>query len=56
MRERVPDQCVLVAESGIHSRSDVELLERAGVEAMLVGESLIAQPDVGAAVDRLLGR
>src|SRR5262249_14266075 len=56
MRERVPDECVLVAESGIRSRADVERLQAAGVDAILVGESLMASSDIGAAVDSLLGR
>jgi indole-3-glycerol phosphate synthase len=56
LRRRVPDECVFVAESGIHTRADVERLAAAGVDAMLVGESLMAQPDLGAAVDALLGR
>jgi indole-3-glycerol phosphate synthase len=55
MRQRVPDQCVLVGESGIKSRADVERLQAAGVDAILVGESLMREPDIGAAVDRLLG-
>ncbi len=56
MREQIPQDCVLVGESGIHSRPDVELLESAGVNAILVGEHLMASHDIGAAVDRLLGR
>jgi indole-3-glycerol phosphate synthase len=56
MRDRVPDQCVLVGESGIRTRDDVVRLESAGVDAMLVGESLSREADMGAAVDRLLGR
>jgi len=56
MREKVPDQCVFVAESGIKTYADVLRLQAAGVDAMLVGESLMRQPDVGAAVDALLGR
>jgi len=56
MRERVPDQCVLVAESGIKTQNDVQRLEAAGVDAILVGESLMREPDIGAAVDRLLER
>ena len=56
LRNRVPDECVLVAESGIKTRSDVERLEAAGVDAILVGESLTRERDIGAAVDRLLGR
>ena len=53
---QVPDDRVVVGESGIRTREDVERLESAGVGAMLVGESLMAAPDVGAAVDALLGR
>jgi indole-3-glycerol phosphate synthase len=56
LREKVPLDCVLVAESGIHTRADVVRLEAAGVEAMLVGESLMREADIGAAVDRLLGQ
>jgi indole-3-glycerol phosphate synthase len=56
MRQQIPPDRVLVGESGIHSRGDVERLEAAGVQAVLVGESLMASPDIGAAVDRLLGR
>jgi indole-3-glycerol phosphate synthase len=55
IRQQVPEGCVLVGESGIKTRSDVLLLEEAGVEAMLVGESLMRKPDIGAAVDELLG-
>jgi len=56
IRTSVPDQCVLVAESGIRTRADVLRLEAASVDAMLVGETLMANPDIGAAVDELLGR
>jgi indole-3-glycerol phosphate synthase len=56
MRREVPEDCVLVAESGIKTHADVERLESAGVNAILVGESLTREADIGAAVDRLLGR
>jgi indole-3-glycerol phosphate synthase len=56
LRREVPDDCLLVAESGISTRQDVERLAAAGIDAMLVGESLMREPDIGAAVDRLLGR
>jgi indole-3-glycerol phosphate synthase len=55
LREHVSDDVVLVAESGIATRQDVERLEAAGVQAMLVGEALLRQRDVAAAVDALLG-
>lgn len=56
LRQRVPDQCVLVGESGIRTHADVQRLEAAGVDAILVGEQLMAQPDIGQAVDALLGK
>ena len=56
LRGRIPSDRVVVGESGIRTHADVERLEAAGVGAMLVGESLLRQPDVGAAVDVLLGK
>ena len=46
---------LLVAESGIHTRADVERLKRAGSGAILVGESLMRSGDLGAGVRTLLG-
>ncbi len=46
----------LVAESGIHTRADVQTLERAGARAILVGESLMRNPGgIAAKVSELLG-
>jgi indole-3-glycerol phosphate synthase len=56
MREHIPDNCVLVGESGIKTADDVRRLESANVDAILVGESLMREPDIGAAMDRLMGR
>lgn len=49
------DGCLLVAESGIHTRADVERLARAGAGAILVGESLMRHGNIGAKVAELLG-
>ncbi|HUG91697.1 MAG TPA: indole-3-glycerol phosphate synthase TrpC, partial [Planctomycetaceae bacterium] len=54
--DRVPPQTLVVSESGIRTRADVLRLERAGVRAILVGESLMREADIGAKVDDLLGR
>ncbi len=56
MREQIPDTCVVVGESGIRGHADLMRLESSGVDAVLVGEHLMAQADIGAAVDQLLGR
>ena len=55
MRDKVPLDAVFVGESGIYSRDDVLRLQEAGVDAMLVGESLMREPDIESAVRRLLG-
>ena len=55
LREQIPSDCVVVGESGIHSRADAQRLADAGVQAILVGEHLMSQSDIGAAVDRLIG-
>ena len=52
----VPAGVVLVAESGIASAADVDRLGGVGVDAVLVGESLMREPDPGAAARRLVGR
>ena len=56
LRREIPAGRRVVGESGIRQRADVELLQQAGVDAMLVGETLMARADIGAAVDELLGR
>jgi indole-3-glycerol phosphate synthase len=45
---------LLVGESGIHSRADVERLVRSGVKAILVGESLMRETNLAAKVAELL--
>ncbi|HEX7577620.1 MAG TPA: indole-3-glycerol phosphate synthase TrpC, partial [Verrucomicrobiae bacterium] len=46
---------LLVAESGIHTRSDVERLRQCGAGAILVGESLMREGDIKAKVRELIG-
>lgn len=52
---RVPPAALLVSESGIATRADCQRLAAAGAHAVLVGESLMRQPDPGAALGQLLG-
>ena len=51
--EAVDDTSILVSESGIRTAEDVMRLRRAGVNRILVGEHLMRQPNVGAALAEL---
>ena len=46
---------VIVSESGIFTRQDVDRLREGGVDAILVGESLMREADIGAKVRELVG-
>lgn len=54
LRELAPDECTLISESGIRTAADVRLLREAGIAAILVGESLLRQPDLEKAVLMLM--
>lgn len=51
----IPSACVVVAESGIEDRAQIERLEAAGVDAFLIGESLMRERDIGAKLRALRG-
>jgi len=52
--ERIPSSVVRVSESGISTPADIASLRKAGFDAFLIGESLMRQPDPGAALAELL--
>ena len=54
LAENLPPNAVHVAESGIHTADDLRRLRDAGFHAFLIGESLMRQPDPGAALASLL--
>ncbi len=53
--KKIPADRLIVGESGIASHDDVQRLQAGGVKGILVGESLMRQPDITAATRRLLG-
>ena len=55
LREQIPDDRAMVGESGIRTRQDIELLESAGVNAVLIGESLVLSPDIPGKLKELMG-
>lgn len=54
LRRSIPQSVVMVGESGIKTAADAKRLYAHGIDAMLVGESLMAQPNVREAVEALL--
>jgi indole-3-glycerol phosphate synthase len=50
MAELVEDRSVLVSESGIHTREDIQKLANAGVRSVLIGESLMRSDDITAKI------
>jgi len=55
LSEFIPKQKLKISESGINSRADIELLEDAGYNAVLIGESLMRQQDRTAYLNQLRG-
>lgn len=55
LRQQIPQDRLVVGESGIATAEDVRLLGAGGVKAILVGESLMRKPDIAAAVRALIG-
>lgn len=53
LKYAVPADRILVTESGIGSRDDVDWMLAAGVDVFLVGESFMREPDPGTALQRL---
>ena len=54
LRPLIPPDRTVVSESGIKNRNDMEKLKKWGVDAVLVGESLISAPDIAAKMKELL--
>jgi indole-3-glycerol phosphate synthase len=51
----IPRDVCLVSESGLRTRADLEKLAAAGVRAVLIGETFMRAPDIGAKVKEFLG-
>ncbi len=53
--KQIPDDRIVVTESGIHTQKDVQLMRQNGVNAFLVGEAFMRADDPGAKLDELFG-
>jgi len=54
LRPLIPSDIIVVSESGIKDRSDMVKLRKWGVDAVLIGESLLSAPDITAKMKELL--
>jgi indole-3-glycerol phosphate synthase len=54
LRPLIPPDRIVVSESGIKERTDIEKLSRLGIDAVLIGESLMSAPDIAARMRELL--
>ena len=55
LRQAIPKEILMVAESGIQNRSDIALLEKAQIDAVLIGETLMKASDRQAKMAELRG-
>lgn len=55
LRPLIPDDCLVISESGIKTRADVLHLKAGGVGGILVGETLMRSEPISAKVHELLG-
>ncbi len=55
LAEFVEDKSILVAESGIRDRSDIQQLNAAGIYSVLIGETLMRSADIGGTMANLKG-
>lgn len=51
---QIPTDYILVSESGIKDKLDIELLQQAGINCFLIGESLMRQKDIAVALRQIL--
>ncbi len=50
----IPKDRIIISESGIHTRSDISLLKKKGVQCFLIGESLMRQEEPGKYLQQLI--
>jgi indole-3-glycerol phosphate synthase len=53
--KEISEEKIVVSESGINTRTDVESIESTRVDAILVGTAIMKEKDIGAKIDELMG-
>jgi indole-3-glycerol phosphate synthase len=52
----IPEDRIVVSESGINTRADVEAIESTRIDAILVGTAIMASDDISGKIDELMGK
>jgi indole-3-glycerol phosphate synthase len=55
MLEDIPEDRIVVSESGINTRADIETIEATRTDAVLIGTAIMRSEDIGRKIDELLG-
>jgi indole-3-glycerol phosphate synthase len=53
LAKEIPDNCVLISESGIRDNNDMKFVRNAGADAVLIGETLMRSEDVAKTIEEL---
>ncbi len=56
LKSHVPADKIFISESGIHNREDIEILMKYGINAFLIGETLMRAEDIGKKMNEMLGK
>lgn len=56
LKKEIPSQKIVVSESGIKTREDVKNLDVSGIDAMLIGTSLMETQDISGKIEELTGK
>jgi len=56
LKRETPSDRITVSESGIKTHDDFKRLEQAGIDALLIGTSLMESPDIGRKIEELRGK
>ncbi|AHE67470.1 indole-3-glycerol phosphate synthase TrpC [Legionella oakridgensis] len=54
LKSCIPSEKIVISESGIHTREDIEYLQSHGIHAFLIGETLMRSNDIGRLLQTLL--
>ncbi|CAM2979035.1 indole-3-glycerol phosphate synthase TrpC [Legionella worsleiensis] len=54
LKQYIPEDKIIITESGINTRKDIELMQSHGINTFLIGESLMRSPNIGSALKELM--